>query len=112
MILDGREGAYVTRFIELARTFPSILDIDDAFRVWELDGTGDRTGALDIEELDAWACSFAGSGGREAAAFLLNLWSSRHPWKSGRHELRQAWGAWDVNHRCAWLAWAREPWWP
>lgn len=67
----------------------------------------------DAEFLDAWASSGAPSHGeRVTAQFLLAVWDSDQPWKSGRFELMDALRIWDERHHQAFLQWASNPWWP
>lgn len=59
-------------------------------------------------------------GGRAAAAFVLSVWNPVENKKPGRgsphcglrFDLQDALGVWDSEHRAAFVAWAREPWWP
>lgn len=81
----------------------------------------------DAEALDRWACSGgATSGSLLAARFVLSVWDPETEWecmrdhnhnRSGmsRHvgfQLHRALGVWDNEQRAAFVAWAREPWWP
>lgn len=65
------------------------------------------------EELEAWACGpIPGSGALHAARFVLTVWNSHAAWACGRFDALLALGAWDRQHRAAFLAWAAQPWWP
>lgn len=82
------------RLVALARTFPSLAD--PAKRPI-------RT-AEDLEQIARDQSN--GSGVRQAAAFLLYVWTSgAYAW-----DLARGWGAWDDRHRDAWKAWATDPW--
>ena len=58
-------------------------------------------------ELDDWACGIeVGDGVREAAQFILHLWSgSPREWKCGDFRLRAAMQAWDDDHKEAFTLW-------
>jgi hypothetical protein len=34
------------------------------------------------------------------------------PWETGAFDAMEALKCWDIRHRGAFLAWARDPWWP
>jgi hypothetical protein len=109
------------KITELALSFPTLEKADGI----EL---------FDPFVLDVWACRYASSGGLWSARFILALWSGKmgfvHPskpskqspgerqypvdtyWKCGLFDIVNAMGTWDVPHRAAFAAWAREPWWP
>jgi hypothetical protein len=84
--------------LELAASFPSLRGV---LTTW------------DPESLERWACGpVPGSGGFHAATFVLTLWNADAEWRCGRFDLHRALGAWDAQHRAAFLAWAQRPWWP
>lgn len=97
------------RFAELARSFHAIRDIDPRFEVW-VDVGG--VSIVDLSALDAYGVMYAGDGTRCVVAFLLNLWSTREPWRTGAFDVFAALVAWDDAHRAAWQAWAAAPWRP
>lgn len=103
------------RMADLARSFPELA----------------RRAPIEPFEpdtLDRWACSGApGHAGSCAARFVLSVWTGDTgaldihrkratdrvwPWKCRRFELHEALACWDDEHRAAFLAWARNPWWP
>lgn len=104
------------RFAELAKTFHAIAEADPRFGLWTSYAGDDvslrGTMTLSLPALDAWATTFAGDGARHAAAFLLNLWNSQHPWKVGRFDMFAAVVAWDASHLAAFQEWVRAPWRP
>ncbi len=70
---------------------------------------------FDALELARWAKSGApGHGGRCAALFVLSVWNPYDyaKWKAGRFDVHEALGVWDDDHRAAFLAWVKDPWWP
>ncbi len=112
------------RMSQLALTFPTLR-------------SAAGVDPFDVDELDAWACGPAPChGGLWSARFVLAVWSGqmgrvkpsrkiknpdwegdrRFPvdtvWKSGLFDVVLALATWDQQHRVAFLAWAREPWWP
>jgi hypothetical protein len=71
---------------------------------------GDELGWNPLE-LERWACSGAATSGSKAAAqFVLGVWN-RHEYRCGKFDLHAAMGIWDDEHRAAFLAWAKKPWW-
>lgn len=75
----------------------------------------DGVSPFDVDALAAWAkknprCTHAGT---HAVAFLLSVWNGR-PEAFGLRPFHftNAWGTWDDDHREAFLAWARDPFWP
>lgn len=99
---------------ELARTFPSSETFGNLVSPW------------DALELLKMLCSQGWSHGERATAqFLLSVWSPGTDWvelarehgfeypeSAETFELHDALGVWDRPHRAAFLAWAKEPWWP
>lgn len=65
---------------------------------------------FDPNELDAWACGPASSGGFHAAAFILGVWNHYADWGCGKFDLFRAFDTWDREHREAFVAWAQDPW--
>ena len=60
-----------------------------------------------------WVRSSApGHGAHCAGRFVLSVWNPSTRWKCGRFEPHEALGVWDPEHRAAFVAWARAPWWP
>ena len=66
----------------------------------------------DAVELDTWANGPRSHGERVAAQFLLAVWDPSTDWQCGRFDLMEALRIWDESHHKAFLAWARDPWWP
>jgi hypothetical protein len=98
------------QMVLLARSFPTLQECPSLE-----DGKGDRALAPGIypEGLDKWACGPApGHGARCAAQFILAVFNTSRKWKCGRFDLMEAMGCWDAEHRAAFVAWAKEPWWP
>ena len=101
------------RMFNLARSFPSLrrkLEPSEGF-----------------DALGLWRAAQPWSHGeRCAAAFVLSVWNPKGEWTLPEgHEDREtdspaplpfdfhdAYGVWDDEHRQAFLAWARDPWWP
>ncbi len=84
----------------LARSFPTLLTAP-GLSPWRPD------------ELDRWACGpVPGSGALHAARFVLAVWNFHAEWDCGRFDAVRALGAWDADHRAAFVAWAARPWWP
>lgn len=97
----------------LARTFPTLR------REAPID-------PFDPEVLESFARGGACHSALVSARFVLSVWSGttgaldvgkkvadrQWPWKCARFDLHEAFGVWDDEHRAAFLAWARAPWWP
>jgi hypothetical protein len=80
---------------------------------------------FDAGVLDRWAKGLC-HGHLCAVSFVLSVWSGSTGasdikkkaaerlwvWKSPRFDLHEALGVWDDDHRAAFLAWTRNPWWP
>lgn len=63
--------------------------------------------------LNKWARGPAPTGGSiEAARFILSVWDPSGRWSAGRFNVCRALQRWDYAHRDAFVAWARDPWWP
>ncbi len=110
---------------ELALSFPTLRGADGVE-------------PFDPVVLDEWACGPAPChGGLLAARFVLAVfhgsagrvgkrrktperdeWRGAHrfsvdtQWRCGIFDIVDALGTWDHAHRSAFVAWAREPWWP
>lgn len=66
----------------------------------------------DADTLDRWAAETPLSHGELVTArFVLAVWDPNHQWRCGRFYLMEALRIWDDNHRAAFLAWAKDPWW-
>lgn len=87
-----------TRLRLLAQYFPSMWSAP-GIRPW------------DANVLDEWAAGGASHGEKCTARFLLAVWNPSEAWRSGRFDLMDALGAWDLEHRRAFLEWAQNPWW-
>ncbi len=112
------------RMTELALSFPALE-------------TADGVEPFDQIALDEWARSAASHGGMLAAQFVLAVfhgraghvgkprktperdeWHGKYRfnvdthWRCGIFDIVDALGTWDHAHRAAFVAWAREPWWP
>jgi hypothetical protein len=86
------------RMLSLTASFPTLRGVLD---VW------------DPDYLDRWACGpEPGSGAFHACRFVLSVWNPGADWKAGRFDLHPALWVWDAEHRAAFVAWARTPWWP
>jgi len=72
-----------------------------------------KTGAepWDASTLDE---SFSGASHGEKCTirFLLNLWNADCDWSCGPFDFFDAYATWDDESRDAFLAWAKDPWWP
>jgi hypothetical protein len=66
----------------------------------------------DALELDRWATGPVSHGERLTASFLLSVWDPATEWQAGRFEVMEALRVWNLEHREAFLRWARDPWWP
>jgi hypothetical protein len=67
----------------------------------------------DPDKLDRAAAKGGWTGAEvDAARFVLDVWNSHASWAVGRFNFFQAYGRWDEQNRAAFLAWARDPWWP
>lgn len=49
---------------------------------------------------------------KQAASFIVNLWSTRRPWKTGPFNVFAAMVAWDDGNLAAFQAWVARPWRP
>ena len=85
------------RLSALARSFPSLREADGV-------------APFEPRVLEKWACASATNDyARHAACLVLHLYNARTPWKIGRFDVLQAMRAWDDDHRLAFLAWVKEP---
>ena len=67
----------------------------------------------DANTLDRWAAETPASHGELLTArFLLAVWDPENEWRCGRFDVMEALRVSDARHRAAFLAWARDPWWP
>lgn len=93
------------RFAALAKTFHAIA-YAPVFDKYDL---------IDLRKLDDWAVAMdpdGSDGVRCTAAFILNLWSTREPWKCGKFDVFDALGQWDDDHTAAFREWISNPWRP
>ena len=58
------------------------------------------------------AVSLLGAGGLVSAIHFADYGEDNSPWENGPFDVIEALKCWDVRHREAFLAWARDPWWP
>lgn len=97
----------LARMTELQFSFPSLRDAPNPFHA---------------SSLDQWARAKS-HGEKLAASFVLSVWTGfsfqkgrdthQWPWKHARpFDLHEALGVWDAGNRAAFIAWARDPWWP
>ena len=67
----------------------------------------------DAYKFDLWADGAqVPHSARYAAQFILMIWNPEREWDTGGFEAIEALRCWDAEHRCAFLQWAAEPWWP
>lgn len=86
------------RLLALAESFPTLRGV---LEIW------------DPERLDRWACGpEPGSGALLAAQFVLGVWNHRAEWQCGPFDFFRAYNCWDDDHLAAFLAWAKDPWYP
>ncbi len=107
-------------FAELVRSFHTLAAAP---------GVRHRGDDIDLATLDLWASHdpgfvewlannpgegspYPGEGARHAARFILNLWSTREPWRSGKFDVFEALSRWDDSQAAAFKAWATNPWRP
>lgn len=89
------------RMVQLARSFPVLQLCAAPLNTW------------DAKRLARWGRGpAAGSGARHAVRFLLSVWNHHTRWAIGRFDLHGALACWDAGNRAAFLAWAKDPWWP
>jgi hypothetical protein len=101
-----------TRFsmTALARSFPTLRPFD-------------FEGQWNAESFDLYDWDSKGAAAQHAARFVLAVWSGKAvhfadygedscPWETGAFDAMEALKCWDIRHRGAFLAWARDPWWP
>jgi hypothetical protein len=90
------------RFAKLVRSFHSLLP----------------SGFMDVNDLralDEWAYSQdpdGMDGVKDAAAFVLNCWSTYTEWKCGSFDMFAAMRVWDDYQKRAFQAWVAAPWRP
>ena len=53
----------------------------------------------------------APSGAHHAARFILAVWNNDAEGTCDRFDVIEALAIWDEEHRAAFLAWAKNPWW-
>lgn len=112
--------SHEARFVNLVVSFPVLGGRRDLAPAPGVD-TLART--VDLVTLDRWAAHdgdvftnlrgpYPGDAAREAVRFVLNLWSSRHPWKCGRFDLFAALRHWDEDQIGAFRAFVNAPFLP
>lgn len=103
-----------SKMAELSFSFPSSEVFEGALAPWNQ------------LELLRMLCNEGWSHGERATAqFLLSVWNPGTDWvemarehgiedpeHAGRFDLHDALGVWDDEHRAAFLAWVKAPWWP
>jgi len=63
-------------------------------------------------ELERWAATTCASPRAiHSARFLLYIWDPDQEWACGNFNLKQAFNAWDEEHRSVFVRWAADPWW-
>ena len=72
----------------------------------------DGVNPFDANVLDEWAAGPCSHGEKCLARFILAVWSPGEEWKSGKFDFMESYQIWSDNHRRAFSAWARDPWWP
>lgn len=113
----------------LARSFPTLADTPSEFFESAPAMTEREDRVRSVRFASGGSIRFAlwardgGGGRRDAALFVLSVWSSSIDWgdecglrrddgpTGGRFDVHRALGNWDPSHRAAFLAWARQPWW-
>lgn len=106
------------RFVALVRSFPVL-----GGRAGLAPAPGVYEETIELAVLDAWAAGdpaaftnergpFPGEGAKDAARFVLNVWSSSHAWRAGKFDLFHALRSWDHEQIAAFQAWARNPFFP
>lgn len=106
------------RFVDLVHSFPVL-----GGRASLAPAPGVGPLSVDLLMLDRWAAGepdahtdrrgpFPGDGAKEAARFVLNLWSSRHAWKCGRFDLFLAFRVWDEDQISAFRLFVLNPFLP
>lgn len=92
------------RMTDLQRSFPALAAAFDP-----------APEPFDAMELDKWTRGKS-HGEKCAASFVLSVWhggnGSTWPYRTRRFHLHEALGVWDESNHAAFLAWARDPWWP
>jgi hypothetical protein len=64
-------------------------------------------------EFARWAAKWpASEASKNCARFVLSVWSPGTRWKVGRFDVVAAMSRWDHTNKAAFVAWARDPWWP
>ncbi len=98
-VRDHHDSGGGERLMELALSFPTLASCP--LHAW------------DAGAFDDWAAEACfDPPARHAARFVLSLWNSDWPWKTGRFDATSAVAAWDRAHRVILVAWTLEPWWP
>lgn len=96
------------RLQALALTFPTLHQTPD--EIWG----GPHWDPIAFAQY--WA---KGSGGElDAALFVLSVWNATTDWSEwitrngkGRFDVHTALSNWDSEHRAAFVAWVKDPWW-
>lgn len=109
------------RFVELCQDFPALQGAPVPFI------TGAGVEPWDVSRFMVWACSGLSHGEGCAARFVLSVWNPETDWVKQarlegialrrasslkRFDVHEAMGVWDRKNRAAFLAWAKEPFWP
>lgn len=94
--------------LALVRSFPS-LKRDAIYWKKRVD-----TFEFDAVRLNKWARTDPAvtSGSLHAALFILQVWNPDTKWTAGRFNVARAFQVWDYHHHSAFMAWARDPWFP
>ena len=118
------------KMLALIRSFPTLAKHEDCAVGW---GQAFKGGHWDPVAFDHWTYTSPSvtSGSRQAAKFVLSVWSGQAihlsppktgpwdapatewdcPWKIGGFDLMHALKVWDDAHKKAFLDWAKAPWW-
>lgn len=96
------------RFCELALSFPTLRFCPGLLCALQNEPPDEASQTI-LKCLDQWLETDIGMAERQAALFMLNLWT-RGPWPP--FDLFEALGAWDHHHQNAFAAWAKAPWRP
>lgn len=79
----------------------------DSFGMYQLPGF-QPWDALKVDALTGLS-----SGEEHAVCFLLGVWDpNNREWRHGRFDVIEALATWDAPRCDAFLAWAKEPFWP
>lgn len=93
----------------LVQSFPTLRNADYCSKP-----RGAEHFEFDAVRMNRWVRTYEGitAGSLMAGRFILQVWNPHTRWTAGRFNIVEAMQRWDYAHRDAFMAWAKDPWWP